>query len=174
MAKHNGYDLVRPMFTSGKLTIFSEIFKLVPKTVVANDLGKEKRRFNELIKDPNDLSYQEIRLFSGLCNLTPAEMGILIETEHPADAREDGQQKAYKYGAIKPMFEARMIQTLEDIFKYIPKSTVAEEIGRKGTTLDRYIKNVDNLPIEDIRSIGALFELSLSEMLRLVDAQFAK
>jgi hypothetical protein len=61
MAKHNGYDLVRPMFTSGKLKTFSEIFQLVPKTVVANDLGKEKRRFNELIKDPNDLSYQEIR-----------------------------------------------------------------------------------------------------------------
>lgn len=174
MTKHNGYDLVRPMFTSGKLTVFSEIFKLVPKTVVANDLGKEKRRFNELIKDPDDLSYQEIRLFSALCNLTPFEMGILIETEHPDNTKADGQQKAYKYGAIRPMFEEKTIQTLEDIFKYIPKSTVAEEIGRKGTTLDRYIKNVDNFPIEDIRSIGALFDLSLSEMLRLVEAQFSK
>jgi hypothetical protein len=162
------------MFTSGKLTVFSEIFKLVPKTVVANDLGKEKRRFNELIKDPDDLSYQEIRLFSALCNLTPSEMGILIETEHPQNAKEGGQQKAYKYGAIKPMFEEKTIQTLEDIFKYIPKSTVAEEIGRKGTTLDRYIKNVDNFPIEDIRSIGTLFELSLSEMLKLIEAQFSK
>ena len=174
MAKHNGYDLVRPMFTSGKLKIFSEIFKLVPKTVVANDLGKEKRRFNELIKDPNDLSYQEIRLFSALCNLAPFEMGILIETEHPDDTEGTDQQKAYKYGAIRPMFEERTIRTLEDIFKYIPKSTVAEEIGRKGGTLDRYIKNVDNFPIEDIRSIGRLFELSLSEMLKLVEAQFAK
>jgi hypothetical protein len=174
MTKHNGYDLVRPMFTSGKLTVFSEIFKLVPKTVVAKDLGKEKRRFNELIKDPDDLSYQEIRLFSASCNLAPFEMGILIETEHPKNAKADGQQKAYKYGAIRPMFEEKTIQTLEDIFKYIPKSTVAEEIKRKGTTLDRYIKNVDNFPIEDIRSIGALFDLSLSEMLRLVEAQFAK
>jgi hypothetical protein len=101
-------------------------------------------------------------------------MGILIETEHPENTEGTDQQKAYKYGAIRPMFEERTIRTLEDIFKYIPKSTVAEEIGRKGATLDRYIKNVDNFPIEDIRSIGRLFELSLSEMLKLVEAQFVK
>jgi hypothetical protein len=66
------------------------------------------------------------------------------------------------------------ITCLEDIFRYIPKSTVAEEIGRKGSTLDRYIKNVGNFPIEDIRAIGALFDLSLADMLKLVEAQFAK
>ena len=171
MTKHNGYDLVRPMFTSGKLKAFSDIFKLVPKSVVAVDLGKEKGRFNKLIEDPDDLIYQEIRLFSALCNMTPSEMGTLIEMEHPRSAEETDQHKEYKYGAIRPAFKARTIRYLEDIFKYIPRSAVAKEIGRKSSTLDRYIRNVDSFPLKDIRATGKLFELNLSEMLMLIEAQ---
>jgi hypothetical protein len=175
MTKHNGYDLVRPMFTSGKLTLFSDIFEfdLVPKTVVAADLGKEKNRFKQLIKNPDEFIYQEIRLFSTKCSLAPFEMGMLIEAEHPGKARADGQ-KLDKYGAIKPMFEQRTITLLDHLIKYIPKSTLARKIGRKGTTLDRYLKNVDNFPIGDIRAIGSLFELKLSDMLKLVEAQYLK
>lgn len=168
MTKHNGYDLVRPMFTSGKLTGFSNIFKLVPKTAVAIDLGKEKGRFNRLIEDPDEFTYQEIRLFGALCNMAPFEMGILIEMEHPAPPEKNDRQKDYKYEAIRPAFEARTIRCLDDIFKYIPRSAIAKEIGRKGSTLDRYIRNVDSFPVKDIRAIGALFDLKLSEMLTLI------
>src|ERR1700761_5525271 len=69
MTKHKGYDLVRPMFVNGKLRLFSDIFNfgLVPKTTVAKDLGKEKGRFNELIANPDEFIYQEIKRFGGLC-----------------------------------------------------------------------------------------------------------
>jgi hypothetical protein len=173
MTKHNGYDLVRPMFTSGKLKGFTAIFKLVPKSVVAVDLGKEKGRFNRLIEDPDDLIYQEIRLFGALCDMAPFEMGILIEMEHPSPATND-PQKDYKYEAIRPAFETKTIRYLDDIFKYIPRSAIAKEIGRKGSTLDRYIKNVDSFPVKDIRAVGSLFDLKLSEMLTLIEAQAAK
>src|SRR5258708_11656830 len=105
MRKHNGYDLVRPMFISGKLTLFSDIFEfdLVPKSVAATDLGKEKTRFKQLIKNPAEFIYQEIRLFSAKCNLQPFEMGILIENEHPDVLEKDGTEKVEKYAAIKPM-----------------------------------------------------------------------
>lgn len=177
MRKHNGYDLVRPMFISGKLTLFSDIFEfdLIPKTVVATDLGKEKTRFKQLIQNPSEFIYQEIRLFSAKCNLEPYEMGILIENEHPAPpATGDEGEREEKYAAIKPMVEAGSILLLEDIFKYIPKYPVAEKIGRKGTTLDRYLKNVAGFPIGDIWAIGTLFDLRLSDMLKLVEAQYMK
>jgi hypothetical protein len=172
MTKHKGYDLVRPMFVSGKLKLFSDIFNfdLVPKTVVAKDLGKEKGRFNELIANPDEFIYQEIRLFGFWCNMTPSEMGILIETEHPGNAAHD-EPKADKYAAIKPMVAGKQITRLEDIFDYFHKSVIAKKIGRKASTLDRYLKNVDNFPIKDIRAIGELFDLKLSEMLKLVEVE---
>src|SRR5579872_7064434 len=110
MTKHNGYDLVRPMFISGKLKGFTAIFKLVPKSVVAVDLGKEKGRFNKLIEDPDDLIYQEIRLFGALCDMAPFEMGILIEMEHPSPPVKNDLPKDYKYEAIRPAFETRTIR----------------------------------------------------------------
>jgi hypothetical protein len=176
MRKHNGYDLVRPMFTSGKLTLFSEIFEfdLVPKSVAAADLGKEKTRFKELIGNPNEFIYQEIRIFSAKCALAPYEMGNLIENEHPGPIPMAGFEKQEKYAAIKPMVEDGSIGLVEDIFKYIPKYTVARRIGRKGTTLDRYLRKVATFPIGDIRAIGALFDLRLSDMLKLVEAQYTK
>lgn len=176
MTKHKGYDLVKPMFVSGKLKQFSDIFnfELVPKTTVAKDLGKEKGRFNELIANPDDFIYQEIKRFGALCAMAPFEMGILIETEHPGDPIAHDQPKADKYAAIKPMIKENKITRLEDIFEYFPKSTIAKEIGRKPTTLDRYLKNVDYFPVKDIRAIGGLFDLKLSEMLQLIDIDSSK
>jgi hypothetical protein len=174
MAKHNGYDLIRPMFVNKKLTLFSQIFTfdLVPKTVVAEDLGKEKGRFNKLIDNPNGFIYQEIRRFSSWCNMEPFEMGILIETEHPEKILSADQQKREKYGAIKQMVIDNQINNLEGIIKYFTKSIIAKEIGRKASTLDGYLKNVDTFPIRDIRAIGELFDMKLSEMLKLIEAQY--
>ncbi len=174
MAKHNGYDLVRPMFTSGKLKVFKDIFKLVPKSVVAADLGKEKGRFNRLIEDPDDFIYQEIRLFSTDCDLAPFEMGMLIETEHPGKKPEADQQKAFKYGAMRPMFEQKKIEVLEDIFKYIPKSTVAANIRKKRDRFNHLMNHVEDFSVKDIRAIGVLCELTLPEMFQLVEAQYTK
>jgi hypothetical protein len=173
MTKHKGYDFIRPMFESGKLKLFSDIFNfdLVPKTRVAKDLGKEKGRFNELIANPHEFIYQEIKRFGFLCGMAPFEMGILIETEHPGKVIHNDQPKPEKYAAIKPMVIEKQITTLDEIIDYFNKSTIAKEIGRKATTLDGYLKNVDSFPIRDIRAIGELFDMKLSEMLKLVEAE---
>lgn len=65
----------------------------------------------------------------------------------------------------------KQITSLEAIIDYFNKSIIAREIGRKATTLDGYLKNVDSFPIRDIRAIGELFDLKLSEMLKLVEAE---
>ena len=170
MAKHNGYDLVRPLFTIGEIKVFSDIFKHVPKSVVAGDLGKEKGRFNELIEDPGDLLIQELIKLSEKCDLSLPQLGLLIENEHPLTKPPD-QPKTTTYKAIRFLVEDEKIRRLEDIFKYIPISTVARDIGRKPETLSRFVKRIENFTVNDLRTIGTLSDLSLSEMFRLIETQ---
>jgi hypothetical protein len=174
MSRHKGYDLVRPAFTEGELKAFSDIFKLVPKTEVAKDLGKERGRFNQLIKNPYEFTYQELRRLGSLCEMTPSELGILIEDENPRDPVPDEQQKEIKYRAIRSMTEKKKITLLTEAIDYFSRSEIARKIGRKSTTLDRYLKNVDLFLIEDIHAIGRLFGQSLADTLKLVEAQYEK
>ncbi len=39
------YDLIRSMINDGKIVSFNDIFKFIPKTIVAKDLGKKVDRF---------------------------------------------------------------------------------------------------------------------------------
>lgn len=167
MAKHNGYDLVRPMFTIGEIKVFSDIFKYVPKTVVARDLGKEKGRFNELIEDPGDFLIQELLKLGEKSDLFLPDLGDLIETEHPIEKPTD-EPATPTYKAIRVMVREQKIRRLEDIFKYIPVSTVAKDIKRKPDTLSRFIKRVEYFPVKDIRTIGLHCDLSLADMFKLV------
>jgi hypothetical protein len=169
MRKHNGYDLVRPMFTIGELKVFSDIFKYVPKTVVAVDLGKEKGRFNELIEDPGDFLIQELIKLGEKSDLSLPDIGLLIETEHPLIKQPD-QPATTTYKAIRVMVKEQKIQRLEDIFKYIPVSTVAKDLGRKPDTLSRFVKRVEHFPVKDLRTIGTLCDLSLADMFKLAEA----
>lgn len=169
MAKHNGYDLVRPMFTIGELKAFSDIFKYVPKTVVAGDLGKEKGRFNSLIEDPGDFLIQELMKLAEYCDLSLPDIGRLIETEHP-ETKPPDRPTTTTYKAIRLMVEEQKIKRLEDIFKYIPVSSVAKDLGRKPETLSRFIKRVEHFPVKDLRTIGMLSDLSLADMFKLVEA----
>ena len=174
MTKHEGYDTVRPMFTRGKLQAFSDIFKLVPKTVVATDLGKEKGRFNQLVENPGDFTLQEIMKLSDHCSLSLPEMAVLIEAEYPGGAKDSPRQKAYEYEVIRPMFEEKKINLFEDIFRYIAKSTVATDISKKRDRFTHLMNHVEDFFVKDIRAIGELCELTLPEMFQLVEAQYAR
>jgi hypothetical protein len=172
MPKHRKYAAVKYLLEKGKLKVFSDLFKKgrLPKSVVAADLGKEKGRFNQLIKKPNGFNYQEIRKFSEYCEITPPEMGTLIENEHPWIPAEDAKQEENDYGIMKQMIEKKEINSLMEAIDYFGRSEIARKIGRKSTTLDRYLKNVDLFPIEDLRAIGGLFGMTLPDMLKLVGA----
>ena len=167
MTKHNGYDLVRPLFTIGEIKVFSDIFKHVPKSVVAGDLGKEKGRFNELIEEPGGFLIQELTKLGEKCDLSLPDLGLLIETEHPP-VRQPDQPTVTAYKAIRLLIAEKKITRLEDIFKYISVSTVAKDIGRKPETLSRFIKRVENFTVKDLRSIATLSELSLPETFKLL------
>jgi hypothetical protein len=169
MAKDPRYNLIRPKFKREEIRLFSDIFLTLPKSLVAKDLGKEKRRFNELVDNPNEFTYSELRKFSSNCEMSIAEFGLLIEKEHPND-----QPTTFKYKDVKMMFEEGKLQRIEDIFDYVNKSTVAKDLGKKRDTLNRLMENVDRFSFRDIRSLAELCGLTPNEILPLVNAQLEK
>jgi hypothetical protein len=169
MAKDPRYNLIRPKYKRDEIRLFSDIFLTLPKSLVAKDLGKEKRRFNQLVDNPNEFTYSELRKFSSNCEMSIPEFGLLIEKEHPND-----RPRTFKYKDVKMMFEEGKLQRIEDIFDYVNKSTVAKDLGKKRDTLKRLLENVDRFSFRDIRSLAELSGLSLNEILSLVNAQLEK
>lgn len=169
MAKDPRYNLIRPKYKRDEIRLFSDIFLTLPKSLVAKDLGKEKRRFNELVDNPNEFTYSELRKFSSNCEMSISEFGLLIEKEHAND-----QPRTFKYKDVKMMFEEGKLQRIEDIFDYVNKSTVAKDLGKKRDTLNRLLENADRFSFRDIRSLAELCGLTLNEILPLVNAQLEK
>jgi hypothetical protein len=162
MERDPRYNLIRPKYKRDEIRLFSDIFLTLPKSLVAKDLGKEKGRFNELVKNPNEFFWSELKKFSSNCEMSISEFCLLIEKEHPND-----QPKTFKYPDVKMMFEEGKLQRLEDIFDYVNRSTVAKDLGKKRDTLNRLMENVDRFTFRDIRSLAELSGLTLNEILTL-------
>ncbi|HUB62415.1 MAG TPA: hypothetical protein VL978_16995 [Puia sp.] len=163
MARDPRYNLIRPKYKKGEIRLFSDIFQTLPKSLVAKDLGKEKGRFTELVNNPNEFTWSELKKFSSNCEMSIAEFSLLIEKEHPND-----QPRTFKYPDVKMMFEEGKLQRLEDIFHYVTKTTVAADLGKKRDTLNRLIENADRFTFRDIRSLAELSGLALNEILTLL------
>jgi len=162
MVKDPRYNLIRPKYKRGEIRLFSDIFLTLPKSLVARDLGKEKGRFSELVNNPNEFTWSELKKFSSNCEMSISEFSLLIEKEHLND-----QPKTFKYPDVKMMFEEGKLQRIEDIFDYVHKSTVAKDLGKKRDTLNRLIENADRFTFRDIRSLAELSGLALTEILTL-------
>jgi hypothetical protein len=69
------------MLDRGKIKSFSDIFLYLPKSVLAADLGKNLRRFNELLLHVEGFTIKELVVMSNLCGLTRMEIFRLIDQE---------------------------------------------------------------------------------------------
>jgi hypothetical protein len=75
------YPTIKPMLDRGKIKSFSDIFLYLPKSVLAADLGKNLRRFNELLLHVEGFTIKDLVAMSNLCGLTRMEMFRLIDQE---------------------------------------------------------------------------------------------
>jgi hypothetical protein len=162
MVRDPRYNLIRPKYKRDEIRLFSDIFQTLPRSLVAKDLGKEKGRFNELVDNPNEFTWLELKKFSSNCEMSISEFCLLIEKEHPND-----KPRAFKYKDVKMIFEEGKLRRLEDIFDYVTRSTVAKDLGKKRDTLHRIIENADRFSLRDIRSLAELSGLTLAEILTL-------
>jgi len=76
------YDLIKPMFIGGKIKTFSDIFKFIPKTVVATDLGKKVDRFTDLMNKVEGFTVQELFMMATFFELEESEILSLVENQY--------------------------------------------------------------------------------------------
>lgn len=136
--------------------------------------GKGKSRFNELVEDVGGFTISEIIKIGKLSNLTLTEMGTLIEQEYLKNNKNDSPEKASGYESVRPMFEDQKIVYLEDIFVCVKKTKVAGDIGRKRDRFSYLMNHVEKFFVKDIVRIGELCELTIVEMFKVLEAQYAK
>jgi len=173
MMRDQRYQSIRPLFLKNKIQTFRDIFNVVPRSVVASDLGKENDRFMELTGNLGEFTIQELALIGNFCSLTLSEMFTLIGKEYPvpeiiADDRDD-----YRYEIVRSNYDEGNIQLFGDIFNYIPVSKVAVTIHKNRSRLAKSIKTqIKNLTLAPLVTIGTLCHLTVSETLQLIETQY--
>jgi hypothetical protein len=76
------YDLIKPMYETGKIASFNDIFKYIPKTVVAKDLGKKVDRFNSLMSRVEEFSLEDLFTMARFFDLGEWDILKLIMCEY--------------------------------------------------------------------------------------------
>ena len=75
------YPTIKPMLDQGRIKSFTDIFLYLPKSVLAADLGKNLKRFNELLLHVEGFTIKDLVIIGNLCGLTRMEMFRLIDEE---------------------------------------------------------------------------------------------
>lgn len=76
------YDLIKPMINAGNIESFNDIFKYIPKTVVATDLGKKVDRFTTLMNRVEKFTVEELFTIARFCSITEQKILELTYNEH--------------------------------------------------------------------------------------------
>jgi len=76
------YNLIKLLHADGQIKILDDIFKYVPKTVVATDLGKKVTDFNVLLARPDNFELREIYRIGSLCGLSDRDAYLLVEAQY--------------------------------------------------------------------------------------------
>jgi hypothetical protein len=71
------YKYVRSIWSAGDLNSFDEIFNLVPRSVVATDLGLNYVRFSKKIMKPELLTLWDMYRLSNVTELDPKVLASL-------------------------------------------------------------------------------------------------
>lgn len=82
------YDLIKPLIANGKIVAFNDIFKYIPKTIVAKDLGKKVDRFNILMSRVEEFTLQDLFIIAGFFDLQEWEILKLIMNDYERSKNE--------------------------------------------------------------------------------------
>ena len=88
------YDLIKSMMRDGKIKSLLDIFKYIPKTVVADDLGKKVDRFNDLMNQVDQFTVEELFIIANRCHLSHEEILQLMLVEYKKSKKKIARSKA--------------------------------------------------------------------------------
>jgi len=72
MEKDSRYKAIKAMLEANNFRTFKEVFDIIPRSIVATDLGIHYNRFVKRINKPEDFSLKELILFSDLVGTNPS------------------------------------------------------------------------------------------------------
>lgn len=75
------YSVIKPLYLEGRIKTFMDIFKYVPRTVVAGSLGKKVARFSAQLNHLENFDLTDLFLIGNLCALTRTQMLKLMTME---------------------------------------------------------------------------------------------
>ena len=79
-----------------------------------------------------------------------------------------------RYEIIKPMLNEGKIQSFPDIFKFIKKSVVAADLGKRGPRFTELINRVEDFTVKELLIIARLCSLTEAEMFKLMEMELVK
>ena len=88
MVKDARYTAVQSLITVGKIQKFSDIFKYIPKTIVARDLGLNYRSFVGKVNAPNRFGVLDILKLAEYIDCPPGKIFDLIVADIPTKKKK--------------------------------------------------------------------------------------
>lgn len=79
-----------------------------------------------------------------------------------------------KYQAVKSLIETKKIEQFEDIFKFLPKTKFAKDIGKHSDVIIRMLSNVNEVTVEIIEFLSDHLEVDVAIIYNLVHVQYRK
>lgn len=76
-----------------------------------------------------------------------------------------------RYIAVKRMIQAGDITMLNQCFKIIPKTIVAEDLGEHKGRYSTRLNEIENMTYKDIKNLSSLFEIDINIVFSLIDNQ---
>ena len=175
MKRDDLYETIRPLFEQGVIKRFRDIFLYVAESVFAADLGKKTDRFKELVEQVDQFTVEEIVVIGGFVNLSFGEMIQLIIPDYPVTTTTLPVEKNNLYKSVRAMYHQGKVQTFSEIFKYIKVSIVAYDLKKNRSRLAVSIRSgIKKFPLGTLVAIGELCNLTLTETLQLVEAEYIK
>lgn len=81
MEQDHRYPTIKPMLDQGRIKKLTDIFIYIPRTILAQDIGKNLKRLNELLDRPENFTIKDLLLIGNLCSLSRHEMLLLLDAE---------------------------------------------------------------------------------------------
>ena len=76
------YEHIREKIEQGNIRSFNDIFFFIPKTVVANDLGKKVDRFNDMMEHVEKFTLEDLYQLAKHCKINGMDMLVLVDKEY--------------------------------------------------------------------------------------------
>ncbi len=79
-----------------------------------------------------------------------------------------------RYDTIKPMVDSGAIVSFNQCFKYIPKTIVAKDLGKKVDRFNTLMNKVEEFTLEDLFIIASFFKITEDQILDLIMYDYRK